>query len=81
LQEDACLVEGEAGALGDVENLHPPDCRSAVAALPVGACWFGEHAVGLVVADRGCVDAEALCELTDRECLVVHRFRLDFNVG
>ena len=59
------------------------DGVGAVAALAAFAGRLGQHAVGLVVADGGGLQAEALGELADgeRRGLVHASSRLDFNVG
>ena len=71
VQEDADVVEPEAGALGDVDDGEPGERVLAVAALTADAWRLRQHPVGLVGADPRGVEPGVLGELADGEPLVV----------
>ena len=66
-QQRPRVVEGEPGALGDVNHSEALDGLLGVAALAAAALGLGKDARALVIADRGGIDAGAGSDLADRE--------------
>jgi hypothetical protein len=72
VEQDANVLEREAGAFGHVDDAESGERVLCVAALTAYAWCIGQQALFLVVADGGEVEAGALGHLADRECAVVH---------